>query len=226
MQRVFPKALCFCLTDTIQLGSLSFIMQKKLVFLFKYIFLKTTIFTACVWAICLNSCKDAEQDMTHEKVFYDVRGFIEMQAAQLNQLKPEVFKITEMGSDKNEITTRNIDWTKELELFAQADINKPSYRQSYTTSRQDSNTYIYISKEGDRLAVRQLTIRVDETDQPVSMEAKVKTENKLYASEKNIMLKCEKVQNQFRITSYRISGFQKLVMMDEKPFLVQSKIKY
>lgn len=175
----------------------------------------------------LPACQpDMENKEEQEKVFYDVSGFIEKQVLVLNALKPSVSKTTEMGALKNEISTREIDWKKELELFAQADINKPSFKQSYSVRRPDAGTYIYTSREGDRLPIRQLTVTVDEQNQPVTILASILTENKLYSSAKNISLACVKKGTEVRIASYRIQGFQKLVLMDKKPFQVKAIIQY
>lgn len=202
-------------------------MLRKSAIVLRVISRKTLILLSFLIGIYLTACRsEVEEASGQEKIFYDVRGFIETQATNLNKLKPEVIKSTAMGVEKNEVSTRDIDWTKELELFAQADINKPSFKQSYTESKPDSATYIYVSKEGDRLPVRKLTIKVDESNQPLFIDALLRTENKLYSSEKNISLQCESVKSVLRIKSYRISGFQKLATMDQKPFLVDAKIEY
>jgi len=176
--------------------------------------------------LLIYSCNSEIQDkQNQEKRFYDVAGFVSQQVAQLNDAKPRVLKMTVMGTETNQIITTDIDWKKELELFSQADINKPAFRQSYSANRPDSSTYLYVSKEGDRLPVRQLKIVVDSLNSPVSIEAIVKSENKLYTSEKTIAMSCEQSGKGIRISSYRVKGFQKLVMMEKKPFLIDATIQ-
>jgi hypothetical protein len=161
-----------------------------------------------------------EDASVNEKAFYDVKGFIECQIVVLEKERPEVSKKVSMGNEHNALQTKDMDWEKELGLFIQADINKPAFKQSYSVSRPDSSTYVYVSKEGDRLAVRNLKIVVDSTGVPAQIEALIKSENKLYVSEKHIFMKAKNN----RIQQYRISGYQQLIMMDRKPFSVDAVI--
>jgi hypothetical protein len=178
-------------------------------------------------ALSILSCdSEVKDNRSNEKTFYDLAGFINQQVLELNKLKPTVTKMTRMGTESNQIETSDIDWQKELELFSQADINKPAFRQSYSISRTDSSTFLYVSKEGDRLPIRRLQIVVDSTNSPLSVEAFIKSENKLYTSEKSITMQCINVGNQVKVESYKVEGFQKLVMMDKKPFLIEAKITY
>jgi hypothetical protein len=178
-------------------------------------------------ALSLFSCdSETENDRDQGRAFYDVAGFIHDQSIQLNEIKPTVVKTTRMGDESNKLSATEIDWQKELELFSQADLNKPAYRQSYLVSRPDSSTYQYTSKEGDRLSVRSLRIVVDSTNMPLYIKAVMKAENKLYTSEKIIEMHCRRVKNLLRINSYRVEGFQKLAMMDKKPFLIEGLVSY
>ncbi|MCE7043697.1 hypothetical protein [Dyadobacter sp. CY312] len=192
------------------------IIKNKIVGLF--LFLAVFLILSCDSKV--------EDDQNNEKIFYDLAGFVNQQVSELNKLKPAVTKMTIMGVESNQIETSDINWQKELELFSQADINKPAFRQSYSVSRPDSSTFLYVSKEGDRLPIRRLQIVVDSTNAPLVVEAFIKSDNKLYTSEKSISMRCSNVGNMLMIKSYRVEGFQKLVMMDKKPFLIEAQISY
>lgn len=157
-----------------------------------------------------------------EKVFYDLKGFTEARITVLDSLRPQVHKMVSMGNEQSVVQSKDLDWEKELGLFVQADINKPAYKQSYSITRPDSSTIIYTSKEGDRLPVRELKIVLDTSGNLSMAEAHIKSENKLYVSEKHIELRV--VEN--KIQQYRITGFQQLIMMDKKPFSIDATISY
>ncbi|REA62168.1 hypothetical protein DSL64_10980 [Dyadobacter luteus] len=173
-----------------------------------------------LFSVFLASCDGDRVEEAGEKVFYDLKGFTEAQITLLDSLKPQVYKTVSMGTEQNVVRSEDVNWEKELGLFVQADINKPAFKQSYSIARPDSSTFVYTSKEGDRLPVRELKIVIDTVGNLSSAEAYVKSENKLYVSEKHITLS---VKNN-RIQQYRIVGFQQLIMMDKKPFSINATI--
>ena len=176
-------------------------------------------------AVVLMSCENSEVEGNDEKYYYDLKGFINNQIIILNEKKPKVSKELIMDGHKEVSTNNDVDWKKELELFIQSDLNKPSYRQSYTVVRADSLSYEYILKPGEDLPVRHLNIKLDQTmHQPVAVKALLKSENKIYTSEKNISLTCTKRENLLEISSYSVAGYQKLAFMKKKSFNVSAKI--
>lgn len=186
----------------------------------------TQLFFALV-ILLLISCDSTKEEEQQTKKFYDLKGFIESQIVQLDSEKPVVLKVMEIGADRNELSTKDVDWKKELELFVQADINKPAYSQSYSVIRSDSLNLEYVVKQGENLPVRHLKIQLNEAGGvPIKIEASIRSENKLYQSEKNIYLRCSVKDNSTQIISYDISGFQKLVTMQEKLFSIQAKVQH
>ena len=191
------------------------------------IWLGFTVFFLAIISISLISCDNPQNNSNQIKRYYDLKGFIASQITQLDKVKPVVFKTMKIGRDQNQLSSKDINWKKELELFIQADINKPAYAQSYLVSRPDSGTFEYNLKPGEDLPVRYLKIKLSVTDGvPVSVRALLRSENKLYQSEKEIDLTCEVKDNKSRIISYRIEGFQKLATMDKKPFIIEAGVKY
>ncbi|WP_229215151.1 hypothetical protein [Dyadobacter bucti] len=176
-------------------------------------------------AATLMSCENSEVERNDVKYYYDLKGFINNQIIVLNEKKPKVTKDLIIDGHKEVSTTNDVDWKKELELFIQSDLNKPSYQQSYTVVRADSLSYEYILKPGEDLPIRHLDIKLDSaTHQPVAVHALLKSENKIYTSEKNISLTCTKRENLLEISSYSVAGYQKLAFMKRKSFNVSAKI--
>lgn len=175
----------------------------------------------------LNSCTDAGQQ-TQPNVYYDVSGFINQQIIDLSSQKPLVNKEVLINQERNRQATRDLNWKRELELFAQADINKPALRSSYTITRPDSMTYQYtLKKSEERLTVRSLMVQLDSvTRQPRRIEAVLQTNNPLYSSERHLVLESGQASNrQWRVQHYKLSGFQQLSYFDKNEFMVEGNIQ-
>lgn len=175
----------------------------------------------------LMGCDQPQDKKTEKKTYYDVKGFIETQIAFLSEQKPQVSKQMSVAGKKEERSTKNVDWKKELELFIQADINKPAYSKSYVVEKPDSLTVIYTLKSTENLPVRYLKVQLDEiSGNSISIKALLRSENKLYKSEKNIEMHCASQSNQWHLTSYSIKGYQKLAMTDQKDFDIKAQVSY
>jgi len=175
--------------------------------------------------LIVSACRDTATDPNEKKTYYDLKGFIDNQIVYLNEKRPKVTKTVRLNGKKEVRAEIETDWKKELELFAQADINKPAYRNSYSVIRSDSSIYEYRIKEGEKLPVQYLTIRVDSvTQQPVSVKALLRSENRIYSSEKSIELNSSRRNNVLEVSAYSVKGYQKLLFMDSKSFDITAKI--
>ena len=175
----------------------------------------------------LSGCDQPQEKAKEKKIYYDLKGFIETQIEFLSEQKPIVDKVMSVSGKNESRSTREVDWKKELELFIQADINKPAYSKSYAVSKPDSLTSVYTLKTVENISVKWVRIQLDKTTgNPVLIQARLRSENKLYQSEKNVELHCKSESNQWHLTSYSIKGYQKLATMDRKDFDIQAEVKY
>ncbi len=176
--------------------------------------------------ILFSACQTPTETRTGPNAYYDVKSFVQNQIKLFSQQQPLIEKTMVVGGDEEKRSTKEVDWQKELELFLQADINKPAYRLSYATTRPDSLTYEYTLQTEEDLPVRFLKVVLDkENGKPAAIEAKISSENKLYESEKNLSMRCEEKAGNWQITTYQIKGFQELVISDRKPFDVRVVIQ-
>lgn len=177
--------------------------------------------------LTITSCTPEESRDDAPKAYYDLKGFVENQIVYLTDKKPEVSKTAVLGSKREISKTRDIDWKKELELFIQADINKPSYRQSYEVVQNGPLHYEYRLKPNNDLPVQYLRIDTDSVlKQPLYVEALIRAKNKIYDSEKKVVLKSIKRDNLVGVNVYEVSGYQKLIFVERKTFHVNGKIGF
>ncbi len=166
----------------------------------------------------LSACNEDVKDNQTNK-YFDLKGLIEKQIKTLNTQKPMVQKSIAMADSLENQSVKTVDWTRELELFIQADLNKPAFTQSY---RVDSSSMgvKYSLKEKEKLPVKYLSIsRLGEDG--ISIEALINTNNYLYETER--LLKLSIKDNE--LTDYQIDGFQKIVFGNKKVFKINGIIK-
>ena len=180
-----------------------------------------------IFILFLAGCNSSNQQAGHASAYFDVKSFLENQIVLLSNLNPTVRK-TIFSDGKSEIRSQNnINWKKELELFVQADINKPAYLNSYSISRPDSLSFVYILKSGETLPVQQLKIMLDSSSgKPRLVEALLLSRNKLYESQKNIDFHCKLISGKWTMVSYHIKGYQKLSMLDSSKFDIKGLISF
>jgi len=173
------------------------------------------------------SCDNSSPQTTSKPVYFDVAGYVKGQIQTLSTQKPTVTKNAFINQQANNQTTKKIDWEKELELFVQADINKPAFRNSYTIVRPDSLTYQYtLRPTEEKLTVRSLMVKLDSTThQPAQITAVLKSENPLYQSERRLVLESGATEAKgWAVRKYRVEGFQQLTYFDRNEFRVRGKV--
>jgi hypothetical protein len=176
---------------------------------------------ALVLLLALGACQSSETRRDGPLVYYDLKGFIEGEARRLNARKPLVSKTILSGDEREDQQTREIDWTKELELFAQADLNKPAYDSSYVIETPTSATLTYRLRRDEDLPVQFLEIIRDTlTNQPLKVKASLRSQNYLFESERVLTLECRRGQ----IQTYAIDGFQQLRFRDPQPFRIEGRL--
>lgn len=173
----------------------------------------------------LSACDVAEETQDTTKLYYDVNGFVLDQISELTALKPSVKKTLQSDDETDNMTSSDINWKRELELFVQADINKPAYKKSYAITRPDSLTYAYTLATTESLPVKRLMVRLDSASgKPSVIQAHLISKNKLYVSEKHIELSCAARNGKWILSGYRMNGFQQLLIQDPKRFDITGKL--
>ncbi|WP_128545641.1 hypothetical protein [Larkinella soli] len=166
---------------------------------------------------CNNPAKEAPVG-----TYYDLKSYVEQQIGQLDRQKPAVVKQVGFGSQRERQTVKDINWSRELDLFLQADINKQAYQASYQKTRPDSLTYEYRLKPGEHLTVRYLRVQVDPASRkPRRIDATLNTKNSLYESERKVWLETRGGT----VKRYHMEGFQQLAWLEKKQFVVDGEVQ-
>jgi hypothetical protein len=166
--------------------------------------------------IFLQSCQS--QETTKISFYFDVKGYISNQINLLNTSKPKVSKTVTVGDKVETKVINGIDWAKELEFFAESDLNKPAYVGSYDITENDSLKSYRLKSSGKNL-VKYLIIKQKANGQE-EISAQISESNYLYESEKNL----KAVFENKKLKSYQIEGFQKVILGEKKPFKIVGEI--
>lgn len=180
-----------------------------------------------LFVLLTSSCQDAALQ-NQPNVYFDVAGYVKRQITDLSVRKPFVDKTVRINAKTSRQDTRDVNWNRELELFSQADINKPALRSSYQITRPDSLTYQYtLKKAEEKLTVRSLRVQLDSaTRQPRRIEAVLQTDNALYSSERHMVMESGSAGHSgWQVRHYTVSGFQKLPYFDKNDFAVEGAVK-
>lgn len=165
--------------------------------------------------------------------YFDVKSLLDKQIAELNRRQPVVEKQVRLRNGKLETTrVTKTDWSKELQVFYQADINKPALRGAYAESvgapysnTEGRSVYAYTRKPDANASVESLTISAlgasGPTDQLEKLTAVIKQDNALFYSEKTVHLSCNKLG---KLTGYSVEGVQKLIMFDTVRYSVRTRV--
>lgn len=162
--------------------------------------------------------------------YFDVKGLLDAQVAQLNRQQPVVEKQVRLRDGSTETTrVAKTDWNKELQIFYQADINKPALRGAYSKSTSASHTTpggvrSYKLKPGTEAAVASLVVgnaAATDTSGPLQeLAAVIRQDNPLFYSQKRLRLSTVNGT----LAGYSVQGVQKLVFFDTVRYSVQVRV--
>ena len=167
--------------------------------------------------IGISACQSESAEMKVKK-YYDLKGLLERQIEALKSEKPKVQKNILVNEITENQTVNSLDWSKELDFFIQADLNKPAFVSSYRVDSYSMGVK-YFLKETEKLPVKFLEInRMGEDG--VEVRALVSNSNYLYDTERNLKLSLKQGQ----LIDYQIDGFQKVVFGKKKMFKIMGKV--
>jgi hypothetical protein len=151
--------------------------------------------------------------------YFDVQRFLDAQVTRLSQQQPPVEKQVKLRDGRPETTrVAKTEWSKELQVFYQANINKPALRGAYTVVPVVDGRR-YQRTPGLDAPVTQLTV-TGTGQTPDVLTAIIKQDNPLFYSEKRLRLRT----HNGLLTEYEVVGVQKLIMFDTVRYSVRTRV--
>ncbi|NCD68522.1 hypothetical protein [Mucilaginibacter agri] len=158
------------------------------------------------------ACKPDVKETTGQYKYFDLKGFINADSTRLNRSNPTVNKTVNHNGASETKNVKIANWGHELSLFASSDINKPSWRQSYTINTAgDSTTYKAITPD---LKTRELTVA--KTGDKVSC---IRIVNHI----KNMLYETREVLTYLPDSVYTIDKTQHVILLGNNRYIIKGK---
>jgi hypothetical protein len=177
-----------------------------------------------LWVAILFSCKKEEKlpfaNPTQIDVYFPLTGFLDQKIDRLSSAN--VVKKIRFNDETEEvaIAMNKEVWRQELDFFFQADINKASLARSYETT-EEPGLLLHQLKPNEKGNIK--WIRINKIEGRVS-EILILSENEnlFYRSTVEGSIKLDDKE---RISSYSLSGNQKVWFLSPTNLLVDAKVK-
>lgn len=173
--------------------------------------------TILFFSVSLLSCSEGTSDF--EKQYIDLRSLIEDTISSNSKLRPTFYKEVKIDGESEDISTQEIEWSKELEVFLSMDLNKRDYLNKY---KIDSTAFLlnYTLLPEMEAPVKEIKISFDSTSSSINIvEAFLKTNNFLYDSERHMTMYFDAGE----LVQYEVSGWQQLFIGGKKSYNINAK---
>ncbi|MFC3562559.1 serpin family protein [Pedobacter jamesrossensis] len=163
-----------------------------------------------VFAFGLLACNQREESKANtDLLYFDVKGYFANEIIRLNKLNPQVIKQVIVNGTSETKTVKIADWTKEFDVFINADINKASWKGSFKAeSNSESEHYTSSSK---KIPVKNMLVsKVD--DKVKKIEIIIANKNILYTSGDTLTY--------YPDSLYHINKHQKIKLLSAKSYQI------
>lgn len=160
------------------------------------------------------SCNFKEKEKVNVKTYFDLSGYFNKEAIRLSKENP-IIKKTVFINGKEEQKNVNIkNWEQEFKSFIDADINKSSWKGSFTLATIGGQT-TYTS-HSDKIPVKRLEILL-EKNRLASIKVYITNANDLYTSQDSLSYYPDSI--------YQIKKTQHIKLMETKQYSITGKFK-
>ena len=178
------------------------------------------------------ACKPATEN--RQKVireYYNLKGLMDKQVELLDSIGPSLYKTATIDgvSDTITYTPDSSDWYRELEIFDEADLNKPRLSGLYEITDKNSpksHEVIYVSKDPRSTLIDSLVVStVSGNKKLMKIHAFYNTGNFFYSSSQQFRLNFTDLNGQLLLERFSITGWQKMILRDTTRYQIRAIIK-
>jgi hypothetical protein len=168
-----------------------------------------------VFALALFSCNQRkEAEANTDLLYFDVKGYFEKEINRLQKLNPDVNKKVSINGAAENKTAKIADWTKELAIFVNADINKTSWKGSFKIKEQNGvDSY---TSDNKKIPIKKVSI---------TWKGQKAGKIEIIIDNKNILYRSLDTLTYYPDSLYSIKKQQKIRLLNEKKYLIVGKLK-
>jgi hypothetical protein len=173
-------------------------------------------------AFACTSNPEATSESKMEKLpFFDIKGYLDQEIPKMDGANIAKISRVQGQQEKSDVVYSVQDWKDELDIFYQADINRPSLALSYDTKIQD-NYLVHTLFPEAKGKVKEITVRYH-LDKPTRITVKLIDENIFYTS--IIIGKLYYNVNTFKIDHYSVESTQKIWFLKANNMKITGTVK-
>jgi hypothetical protein len=162
--------------------------------------------------LILSACSTNEQSKPQMGAYFNVKGYFEKEAARLNRLNLQIDKSVEVNGIGERKRVRIKDFKNELSTFIGSDINKSSWRGSFSV-KKEANIERYTTKN-EKIPIKRLEI--------YTLNQKIKW-IQIIALTDNILYHSADTLTYYPDSLYEIKKTQKIKLLNEKKYSIKGK---
>ena len=182
----------------------------------------------CLLTACSISPENQKKRAKIDK-YFDLAGLMQQQIHHLSTASPTIHKKAMIDGQEEAIELDSVNWKKELGIFTKADINKPRLLSQYLTST-------YTDTGGNRVTqyknveehvsgvIRMKIVEEPTTGKLLSIFIESGEYNTLFTAEVEMQMNFEEKTDTAQLTSYSISGYEKVVLRDTMRYAINVKV--
>ena len=162
--------------------------------------------------LLLAACGPSSPNVEAPEAYFDLKGYIEKEVTRLNKLKPTVDKTVVVNKQAERKQVKVENWTDELTVFLDADINKSAWQGLFAVSKSDTlETY---RSNDDKVYVKSLQ---------VERKNKVVTGVTILLNTKNYLYQSADTLRYYPDSLYEIRKQQHIKLLNPKQFRISGK---
>ncbi|RZK20469.1 MAG: hypothetical protein EOO86_04255 [Pedobacter sp.] len=168
-----------------------------------------------VFAFGLISCNQQKDSKANtDLLYFDVKGYFEKEIIRLQKLNPNVSKTVGVNGTVESKMVKIADWKKELTIFLNADINKASWKGSFSIKEQNG-VDIYTSNH-KKIPIKKVSI---------TWKGQKAGKIEIIIANKNILFQSHDTLTYYPDSLYEIKKQQKIRLLSEKKYTIIGKLK-
>ena len=162
--------------------------------------------------LILSACTANEQNKTQTGGYFDLKGYFEKEAIRLNTLSLQIDKSVEVNGNGEQKRVKIKDFKNELGTFITSDINKSSWRGSFSV-KKETNTESYTTVNA-KIPVKKVEIHY--------LNQKIKW-IQIIAITDNILYHSSDTLTYYPDSLYEIKKTQKIKLLKEKKYVISGR---
>ena len=173
-------------------------------------------------------------DELQQTPYFDVPSLVRQQVYWLDSLNPPVTLQARIGTQTEAETVRkdSAAWAETLQLFQQANINRPVLQGAYEESDSllaDQNlrlrTYRYQQSDAAEIPYLKVYYR-DSLSNVYRIETAFQEDNILYSTHRNMRMTFAQYREGPRLTAFETIGKQKMMFRDSVTYVTRGEVQY